>query len=66
MHSLYAEQCYANNVYPVKEYMYRHMFNAYFNIAFNKPLTDMCDFCFQYNSICPEEPLTLRKALLKQ
>jgi len=60
MHSLYAEQCHANTVYPVKDSMYRHIFNTQFNIAFNKPLKDMCDFCFQYNSICPEEQLKLK------
>ncbi|XP_052278769.1 uncharacterized protein LOC127877153 [Dreissena polymorpha] len=55
MYSLYSEQCHENNVCPAKESMYRYIFNNSFNIAFNSPAKDRCDFCSQYDNMNPDE-----------
>ncbi|WAR30898.1 hypothetical protein MAR_033440, partial [Mya arenaria] len=54
------KKCETRNDCPVKESMYRYIFNTQYNIAFNKPLKDMCDFCFQYTNMCPEEKIKLK------
>ncbi|WAQ94760.1 hypothetical protein MAR_007231 [Mya arenaria] len=51
IYTLYTEKCESRNDCPVKESMYRHILNTQYNIAFNKPLKDMCDFCFQYTNM---------------
>ena len=48
MYSLYKEVCTAQERQPVKESMYRDIFNTCFNIAFIKPKTDRCDLCEEF------------------
>jgi hypothetical protein len=50
MYDMYKEKCSNDNLFPAKFWIYNHIFNSEFNIAFHKPLKDLCDFCTQYNN----------------
>lgn len=45
MHSLYESKCAEDGKLPLKEHMYRKVFNCEFNLAFHVPKTDRCDVC---------------------
>ena len=55
MYSLYLEFCKDNNITPVLETYYRHVFDSEFNLSFHKPKKDYCSFCHQYNSTNKEK-----------
>jgi len=48
MYMLYKEKCSELNILPVKEHMYRHIFNTRFNLHFKKPRKDTCKKCDEY------------------
>lgn len=48
MHSLYREL--PNVLNPVKESMYRNIFNNEFNLAFHHPKKDRCDKCAEFHA----------------
>jgi hypothetical protein len=45
MYELYEEKCIEQNRCPVKDSMYRNIFNNEFNLSFHKPKNDRCDTC---------------------
>jgi hypothetical protein len=45
MYELYEEKCIKQNRSPVKDSMYRNIFNDEFNLSFHKPKNDRCDTC---------------------
>ena len=45
MHSLYESKCAEDDKLPLKEHMYRKVFNCEFNLAFHVPKTDRFDVC---------------------
>ncbi|KAL4718089.1 hypothetical protein ACJJTC_003948 [Scirpophaga incertulas] len=54
MYTLYVEKC--NQ--PVKEAIYRKVFNEQFNLSFHKPKKDVCDLCSEYKAnINPSDDL---------
>lgn len=48
MYMLYEEKCSELNILPVKEHMYRHIFNTRFNLYFKVPRKDTCKKCDKY------------------
>lgn len=42
IYELYKEKCSGLNIQPVKEHMYRHIFNTRFNLHFKIPRKDTC------------------------
>ena len=49
MFRLYKEWCVDENMHG-KESMYRNIFNTEYNIGFQKPKKDLCNYCEEYNS----------------
>ena len=45
MHTLYEIKCAEDDKLPLKEHMYRKVFDCEFNLAFHVPRTDRCDVC---------------------
>ncbi|KAF7383909.1 hypothetical protein HZH68_014666 [Vespula germanica] len=48
MYMLYEEKCSELNILPVKEQMYRHIFNTRFNLLFKVPRKDTRKKCDKY------------------
>jgi len=48
MYDLYTEECQSKAITPVKCSIYRHIFNAEFNLDFHTPKKDRCDLCEQF------------------
>ena len=57
MHSLYKAHCDQFNKIPVKEHIYRRLFNTRFNLVFHKPRKDSCLTCdkFKLGSVSEEQ-----------
>lgn len=45
MYNLYKERCFTNNLTPIKEPVYRRIFNKEFNLHFHSPSKDTCTKC---------------------
>jgi hypothetical protein len=50
MYSLYCDKCVEDGVVPENEKYYRDVFNTEFNISFNKPKKDECNYCTTYRN----------------
>ena len=48
MYHLYVDECAANNMTAVSEWVYRRIFNCDFNLNFHVPKTDTCKKCDAY------------------
>lgn len=51
MYDLYKNQCITNQDSPVKLSYYRQTFNNNFNLDFFSPKKDICDVCFEFESM---------------
>lgn len=58
MYDLYVEECQKQNIDPLKDDMYRSIFNFEFNIEFLAPKSDRCDLCEEYAMAMKENRLT--------
>ncbi|ESP04103.1 hypothetical protein LOTGIDRAFT_171075 [Lottia gigantea] len=58
MYRLYNESCGDRGMEPVKENVYRKIFNEKFNLGFHKPSKDMCDSCALYDNLKKADGLT--------
>lgn len=45
LYTLYVEMCKEQNISPVKESLYRYIFQTQFNLSIKRPQTDTCDKC---------------------
>ena len=50
MYCLYVTQCKDSGTVPVKEHVYREIFNFDFNLSFKLPRSDTCQICDQATS----------------
>ncbi|KAK6182763.1 hypothetical protein SNE40_010374 [Patella caerulea] len=48
LYKLYITKCLEEKWNPVKESMYRYIFNTEFNLGFHNPSKDVCDTCSKY------------------
>ena len=55
MYELYEQQCLDENIKPVSETYYRHIFHTEFNLSFHVPKKDYCDFCHQFFNLSQPE-----------
>ena len=61
MYEMYLAKCEGESHIPVKESMYRHIFNHEYNIEFHKPKKDRCDLCEEFRAaIQPSQELADR------
>lgn len=51
MYDLYKDYCQEKGQEPVTLSYYRHVFNKYFNLSFNRPHTDTCNTCDKLQKI---------------
>ncbi|XP_047127871.1 uncharacterized protein LOC124808745 isoform X1 [Hydra vulgaris] len=51
LYDLFKVYCDENGYTPVKEHIYRYIFNHEFNIEFQKPKKDLCYTCYEYCNI---------------
>ncbi|XP_052221583.1 uncharacterized protein LOC127838063 isoform X1 [Dreissena polymorpha] len=62
MYDISVEKCNSNNVVPAKLSAYKNIFNTEYNISFNKPKKDLCDYCAEYNNMTETEKQVQAKA----
>lgn len=55
MYNLYVDKCRELNIQPEKLWFYRHIFKTEFHISVHIPRKDMCDKCFSFNQLTPEQ-----------
>lgn len=58
MYGLYVEKCEEQSIAPLKQSMYRWIFNTEYNIDFLAPKSDRCDLCEEYNMAVKESILS--------
>jgi hypothetical protein len=64
MYRLYVQKCAEDDTEPVKDSMYRHIFNTKFNLAFHAPWKDTCKKCdCMKTAIEAEKDICRRKTL---
>ena len=65
LYTLASKNMFGNDYIPLSEHTYRDVFNYEFNLAFNKPLKDQCDFCTTYSNLSDEEKQKQKTAFEK-
>ena len=62
MYQMFQAHCLENGIECVSEKIYRNIFNKNFNLSFQRPLKDRCDFCTSYSFSSEQEKEKLRES----